>query len=107
KQFADEGHYIALRNDSHARNSFCRQSFALEEDWKALRITIWASVDALTTGTEQTWHDCRLALDFNAEDKPVKYAHPFIWKEAAPGWKRYSKTVSIPQGYTSAAFTLA
>ena len=102
---ADGSAYLVIANAVPNESAGCGQVLELRPEWKQLKVSVRAKIEAVTPGKEG-WHDCRVALAFPL-DKGTAYGTPFIWKTAAPAWTTYTKIVDIPAGAKSANFSIA
>ncbi|MEI8037330.1 MAG: sugar-binding domain-containing protein [Verrucomicrobiota bacterium] len=106
KRHADGSAYLVIANAVPNESAGCGQNLELRPEWKQLKVSVRAKIEAVTPGKEG-WHDCRVALAFPMDKGSTTYGTPFIWKTAAPEWTTYTKIVDIPAGAKSANFSIA
>jgi len=106
KRHADGTAYLAIANAVPTESAACGQILELRPEWKQLKVSVRAKIDAVTPGKEG-WHDCRVALAFPIDKGATVYGTPFVWKTAAPEWTTYTKIVDIPAGAKTANFSIA
>jgi len=106
KRHADGTAYLAIANAVPNESAACGQILELRPEWKQLKVSVRAKIDAVTPGKEG-WHDCRVALAFPMDKGATVYGTPFVWKTAASEWTTYTKIVDIPAGAKTANFSIA
>ncbi|WPJ95581.1 hypothetical protein SH580_19365 [Coraliomargarita algicola] len=108
RESAEGQKYLSLTNDSEQQAVVCSQTIQVDPEWKQLKVSLRARINSLIPGKAENWHDCKLHFAFHdADGKVIQYAHPFIWKEAAPEWKQYSRVIDIPQNAKTANIAFA
>ncbi|MEI6073489.1 MAG: glycoside hydrolase family 2 TIM barrel-domain containing protein, partial [Verrucomicrobiae bacterium] len=106
KRHSDGTAYLTIANAVPTESAACGQILELRPEWKQLKVSVRAKIDAVTPGKEG-WHDCRVALAYPMDKAPTVYGTPFVWKTAAPEWTTYTKIVDIPAGAKTANFSIA